>query len=194
MEYPLELKFRLLTFGQRITASDGNGRLLLFVKQKMFKLREQVDVYRDTDLQELLFRIQADRVLDLSANYHFTDAQGQPWGSVCRDGLQSLWSARYDIVQHGKVDMVIREENPMKKFFESVLSEIPIVGFLMVLVLNPSYLVRRTDGTPVLRLSKRPAIMESRFTVEKLAELPEDDELRCLLALMMLVLLERGRG
>jgi len=194
MEYPLELNFRLLSFGQRITASDGNGRLLMFVKQKMFKLREQVEVYRDTDREHLLFRIQADRVLDLSASYHFTDAQGQPWGSLTRDGMQSLWSARYDIVQDGRVDMVIREENPTKKFFESVLSEIPIVGFLVVLMLNPSYLVHRTNGTPLLRLTKRPAITERRFTVEKLTDMPEDDELRSLLALMMLVLLERGRG
>ncbi|MEL6105754.1 MAG: hypothetical protein AAFU85_06955 [Planctomycetota bacterium] len=46
----------------------------------------------------------------------------------------------------------------------------------------------------MLRLIKKPAIFEGKFTLEKLADMPEDDELRSLMALIMLVLLERGRG
>ncbi|MEM8913580.1 MAG: hypothetical protein AAGC97_17615, partial [Planctomycetota bacterium] len=82
----------------------------------------------------------------------------------------------------------------MKKLLESLLTEIPLVGMVATYLLNPTYLVQRPDGTPLLRLTKRPAVFEGVFTLEKLADMPEDDELRSLLAVMMLALLERGRG
>jgi len=194
MKYPVNLSFKLMTFGQRISASDADGTLLMFVKQKMFKLKEQVEIFGDQDQSNLLFRIGADRVIDWSANYNFTDASGNDWGSVRRKGMRSLWSAHYDVMQDGQIDMTIQEESALKKFIESILGEIPIVGLVFIYLLNPSYIVRRPDGTELLRLTKQPAIFEGKFTLDKLNEMPEDDELRSLLALMMVMLLERRRG
>ncbi len=168
--------------------------MLMFIKQKMFKLKEKVEIYADENQTQVIFRIEADRMIDWSANYAFTDGQGNDWGTVRRKGMRSLWSARYEVMQEGQVDMEINEESPMKKIFESILSEIPVLGFAATYLINPSYLIRRTDGTPVLRLIKQPAIWEGKYTIEKLGELPEDDELRSLMALIMLVLLERRRG
>ena len=166
----------------------------MFIKQKMFKLREKVEIYGDESQTQLLFRIEADRMLDFSANYTFTDAQGNQWGSVRRKGMKSLWSAHYDVMQDDQIDMTISEESPMKKLLESLLGEIPILGMVAVYLLNPSYIARRPDGTELLRLVKQPAFFEGKFTLEKLSDLPEDDELRSLMALIMLVLLERARG
>ncbi|WP_164103546.1 LURP-one-related/scramblase family protein [Candidatus Laterigemmans baculatus] len=194
MQYPLELRFKLLTFGQRITATDKAGNTIFFIKQKMFKLKEQVQVFADTEQKRLLFQIAADRVLDFSASYHFTDAEGNDWGSVRRRGMRSLWSAHYEILEDGKVVMAITEESPIKKIIESLLGEIPILGLLAVYLLNPSYRVVGVDNQPLLRLVKRPAIFEGVYQVEKLGELPPDEELRSLLAMIMLVLLERKRG
>ncbi len=194
MQYPLELRFRLLTLGQRITATDATGKTLMFIKQKMFKLKEHVEIYADESQTNLLFHIKADRMLDFTANYGFTDAQGNDWGSVRRKGMRSLWSAHYQIIQDGQVDMTIDEESPMKKLLESLLGEIPLLGVLAVYLLNPSYIVKRPDGTELLRLTKQPAFFEGRFTLEKLNDMPEDDELRSLMSLIMLVLLERARG
>lgn len=194
MQYPIELSFKLLTLGQRITAKDASGNVVMFIKQKMFKLKEKVEIYNDDKLSQLIFRIEADRMLDFSANYSFTDGEGNPWGSVRRKGMRSLWAAHYQVMQDNQVDMEIREESPMKKVLESILSEIPVIGFAAVYLLNPSYIVSRPDGTPLLRLTKKPAVFEGKFLLEKLNEMPEDDELRSMMALLMLVLLERGRG
>ena len=194
MQYPIELNFKLLTFGQRVTVKDANGHVLMFIKQKMFKLKESVEIFSDESQSRLLFRIAADRMIDFSANYHFFDAEGNDWGAVCRRGMKSLWSAHYDVMQDGAVDMTISEESPIKKVLEGLLGEIPIVGFIASYLINPSYLLTRPDETPVLRLSKQPAFFEGRFVLEKLTEIPEDDELRSLMAIIMLVLLERSRG
>ena len=193
MQYPLNLSFKLLTLGQRIVATDASGGTVMFIKQKMFKLKEKVEIYNEQN-GSIIFRIEADRVIDFSANYSFTDAAGNDWGSVRRKGMKSIWSAHYEVMQEGQIDMVIKEESPMKKVLESILSEIPVVGFFAVYLLNPSYIVTRPDGTPLLRLVKKPAFFEGKFVLEKLNEMPEDDELRSLMALIMLVLLERGRG
>ncbi len=194
MQYPIELRFKLMTFAQRITATDASGQPLLFIKQKMFKLKEKVHIYSDAGLTREIFQISADRVIDFSASYHFTDPQGTDWGAVRRRGMRSFWSAHYEVMQDGLVDMTISEESPLKKLLESLLEGIPVIGFIAVMLLNPSYIVCRPDGTRVLRLTKKPAVFEGKFILEKLSEMPEDDELRSLLALVMLVLLERKRG
>jgi uncharacterized protein YxjI len=194
MQYPLNLHFKLLTLGQRITALDANEQLLMFIKQKMFKLKEHIEVFADAERKQLIFQVKADRVIDFSANYHFTDAQENDWGAVRRKGMRSLWSAHYEVMQEGQIDMTISEESPFKKVLESLLGEIPVVGFVATYLLNPSYLVRRPDGTPLLRVIKKPAIFEGHFVVEKLNDMPEDDELRSLLAIITMVLLERNRG
>jgi hypothetical protein len=194
LRYPIQLHFRLLTFGQRISAIDASGNMLMFIKQKMFKLREKVEIYHDDSLARQLFQIEADRILDFSANYHFTDSSGNDWGAVRRKGMKSLWSAHYDVIQEGQVDMTIREESPLKKLLEGLLGEIPLVGIAATYLINPSYLVCRPEGTPLLRLTKQPAFLEGRFSLEKLAAMPEDDEMRSLIALIMVVLLERTRG
>ena len=49
MQYPIDLNFKILTFGQRITATDAQGNVIMFIKQKMLKLKEQVEVYSGPD-------------------------------------------------------------------------------------------------------------------------------------------------
>jgi len=194
MQYPLELRFKLLTLGQRITATDANGQVVMFIKQKMLRFKEHVEVFSDSNQNQLLFTIKADRVIDFSAKYNFADANENDWGAVRRKGMRSLWSAHYDVMQDGAIDMTIREESAIKKVLESMLGQIPLVGFLAIYLINPTYLITRPDGTPLLRLIKKPAFFEGCFTLEKLSEMPEDDELRSLLAILMAVLLERRRG
>ena len=132
MKYPIELNFKLLTFGQRITATDADGNVIMFIKQKMLKLKEQVEVYNDADQTQLLFTMKADRVIDFSANYHFADAQGNDWGAVRRKGMRSLWSAHYEIMQDGEIDMTMSEESAFKKVLEALLGEIPLIGILEI--------------------------------------------------------------
>ena len=151
-------------------------------------------MYSDSSLKNKLFEINANRIIDFSANYKFTAADGSDWGAVRRLGLRSLWSAHYEVIEGDAVDMHIREENPWKKFLESFLGEIPLVGFMALYVINPSYLITMADGTTAMRVLKKPSLFESHFVIQKIIDVDQDDELRALLSLIMMVLLEKSRG
>jgi uncharacterized protein YxjI len=194
MEYPLQVAFKVMAMSPQISVTDAGGRLVFYVKQKLFKLKEEVTVYADAQQAQPLYKINADRVLDISARYHFTDVNGINLGSVKREGMRSLWKAHYNILAGDALVMTIREENAWVKVLDALISAIPIIGVFSGYVLHPAYLVSRTDDTAVKRLEKQPSLFESRFTISKQTELDESGETRVLLSLMMMILLERARG
>jgi uncharacterized protein YxjI len=194
MQYPLEMRFTLFSLSQQFHVKDAAGSSILFVKQKMFRLKEKIEVFSDASQQKKLFEINADRVLDFSACYRFMGADGSDWGAVRRRGMRSLWSAHYEVFRDNQIEMAINEEEPWKKVVESLLGEIPLVGLVFLYFLNPSYVITMADGTQALRIVKKPSVFERYFVIQKLAELDAEDELRALLSLIMMVILEKDRG
>jgi len=194
MQYPLNLSFKIIAVAPQISITDNNGQLLFYVKQKLFKLKEAITVFADQAQTEPVFHINADRVIDWGARYTFTDRNGMQLGAVKRQGMKSLWRARYDVFDQEHSVFMITEENPVAKVLDTLLGEVPIVGMVSGYLFHPSYQVARPDGTAVLRLKKQPAFLEGKFTIEQLAPLNGQEEQQALLSLLMLVLLERGRG
>lgn len=194
MNYPLQLSFKHLSIAPKLSVTDAAGNLSFFVKQKAFKLKESVTVFADADQKLPLYELKADRVIDFSASYHFTDPRGAHIGTVRRHGMKSLWKARYDIVNGSSRALKIQEANPWAKVFDSLFSEIPILGIFNGYVFHPEYLVARDDGAPIMRLKKEPAFFQGKFSIEKLAAVSAEEETRILLSLIMMVLLEKRRG
>lgn len=194
MNYPLQLSFKILALARQLSVTDATGRLVFYVKQKAFKLKESVTVFADEAQTQPLFTMGADRVIDFSARYYFADHTGAPIGSVKRQGMKSLWRSRYDIMDGEATTMMIQEANPWSKVFDSLLGELPIVGMFTGYLFHPSYNLLRADGTIVMRLVKEPAFFEGKFKMDKLAPLDEREEIRAVLSLLMMVLLERSRG
>jgi hypothetical protein len=194
MQYPLGLNFKIMALAPQISVTDASGQQVYYVKQKLFKLKEAVTVFADAAQTRPLYTINADRIIDFSAQYHFTDLMGMPLGSVKRDGMKSLWRSRYNILNGSSPNLVIREENPWIKVVDGLVGQIPVVGMFSGYLLHPAYLVSREDNTGVMRLVKMPAFFEGKFKIDKLAELPPAEETRILLSLLMMVLLERSRG
>lgn len=195
MNYPLEMSFKLLAIASQIYIRDANGQLLGYVKQKLFKLKEDINIFADESQTNHLYNIKADRVLDFSAKYNFTDAGGNELGSIKRQGMRSIWRANYDIFdQASNAVMKINEENGWVKLIDSLVGEIPVVGMFTGYFFNPSYLVSRIDGTPIARLQKQPAFFEGKFQLSALTQLSDDDEVRVLLSALSMTLLERSRG
>ncbi len=195
MNYPLELSFKLLAIASQIYIRDANGQLLGYVKQKLFKLKEDINIFADESQTRHLYNIKADRMLDFSAKYNFTDAAGNNLGSIKRQGMRSIWRANYDIFDAASNQvMKINEENGWVKVIDSLVGELPLVGMFTGYFFNPAYLISRIDGTPVARLQKQPAFFEGKFHLSALMQLSDDDEVRVLLGALSMTLLERSRG
>ncbi len=194
MNFPLELNFKKVALNPQVKVTDASGQVVLYTKQKAFKLKEAVTVFADVEQTRPLYTINADRVLDFNAKYNIADASGRSIGAVARKGRRSLWRAEYEVLDGAGPSLTIREENGWVKVGDALFNEIPIVGIFSGYVFNPSYLLTNAAGAPLMRLSKQPAFMEGKFRIEKLAEMSETDETRAVLSFLMMVLLERRRG
>jgi hypothetical protein len=192
--YPLTFSFKILSFASQFSVRDSGNNLIAYARQKILALKEAVTVFADEEKTRPLFTIKADRIIDFSARYNFASEQGQNLGAVKRQGMKSLWKSTYDILEGDNPVMQIQEVNPWVKMADALLSEIPILGMFSGYFFHPAYQVTRSDGTPVMRMTKQPAFFEGKFTVEKLGVLNETEEQRVLLSLMMAILLERSRG
>jgi uncharacterized protein YxjI len=195
MQYPLELTFKIVAVNPQVAVTDATGALVLYVKQKAFRLRESVTVFADQEMTRPLYTFRADRMIDFRATYHIEDAQGRPFGSIRREGMRSIWRSRYEVADEAGAPVFrIHEDNPWTKVVDALVQEIPLVGMLSGYFLHPSYTIELADGTPALRLSKQPAFWEGRFRLEELVNLPPEGEVRGVLASLMMILLERVRG
>ena len=195
MNYPITFTFKLLALGTSVFVRDAGGNLLGFVKKKKFKLKEDINVFADENQTQLLFNMKADRVIDFSAKYNFTDSTGRFLGSVKRQGMRSIWKSHYQIQDaNDQMILEVHEENAWVKVIDAVVGELPIIGMFTGYLFNPAYIVTRTDTTPVARLQKQPAFFEGKFEVTTQAQLSQSEESNVLLGLLMMTLLERGRG
>ncbi len=79
-----------------MTIADAQGNPLFYVRQKIFKLKEVINVFADVERSQELFTIKADRIIDFSARYNFSDPTGKVIGAVKRRGMKSLWKAHFD--------------------------------------------------------------------------------------------------
>ena len=182
MNYPLDLSFKILAIAPQISVSDANGALVLYVKQKAFKLKEDVTIYADEAQARPVYRIKADRVIDFNARYEITTAEGEKLG-------------HYDVSDaRGAVVFSIREANPWTKVFDKLLGEVPLVGMLAGYAFNPAYIIARPNGVPMFRAAKRPAFFEGKFRVTTEGKYAEHEEALAVPAIVMMLLLERLRG
>lgn len=195
MNYPLQLSFKLIALASQIYIRDANGQLIGYVKQKLLKLKEDINVFADEQQTQHLYNIKADRIIDFSAKYNFTNAHGQNIGAIKRRGMRSIFKAHYEIFEaSGVQSLEIREENAWVKVIDAVVGELPIIGMFTGYFFNPAYIVSRMDGTPLARLQKQPAFFEGVFKLETLAPMTDEEEERVLLSTLTMTLLERARG
>jgi len=195
LQFPISLQFKISTLASDFVAKDAEERTLAYVRQKLFKLKEDIGVYSDESRAEKMYSIMANKWLDFSASYLFYNVHNLPIGRVARKGWKSLWQARYEVYDGAdNQDLLIQEENAWIKVADALLGEIPILSFFTGYFFNPSYVVNRPDGTLVARLTKKPSFFGRKFEITKEAPFEEGEEERILLSLMMLVLLERRRG
>jgi len=196
MNFPLTLSFKIFALSPQIFVNDPAGAPVCYVKQKLFRLREKIELFKDSSRTQMLATIEADRIIDWSAKYSFKAPAGGTFGSVGRRGMKSIWRAHYEVFPPtgGGPAFTIREENPMAKVIDALLGQIPVVGLFTGYMIHPKYIATRADGTPVMRLTKVPSLLERRFTIDQLSSADDGEQAALVMSFLMMILLERSRG
>ncbi|MBW8361876.1 MAG: hypothetical protein K0M56_06780 [Kaistella sp.] len=196
LNYPLDFKFKISTLSSDFNITDKNGNYVAYVRQKMFKLKEDVIVFNDESKSKELFRIKANQWIDFNASYSITDQEsGKNFGNLSRRGMRSLWKSQYDIAdENGTTKFQINEDKGWIKVLDGVIGEIPVVGMFTGYFLNPSYTVKDTAGKEYFRLKKMPSLFGRRFQLDRLIDINDEDESLVVLSFLMMVLLEKERG
>lgn len=47
IQFPVNFQFKVSTIANDFTATDADGKTLAYVRQKMFKLKEDIQIYSD---------------------------------------------------------------------------------------------------------------------------------------------------
>ncbi len=196
LNYPLDFKFKITTLASDFSITDSNGNYVGYVRQKLFKFKEDVVVFNNESRSQELFNIKADRWLDFNASYRITDVvNNKNYGRLARKGMRSFWKATYNIFdENDQPKFQIREDNAWVKVFDSFLGEIPVIGMFTGYFMNPSYTVTDNNGKAYFQLKKMPSMIGRRFQLIRLIDINDEDESLVVLSFLMMVLLERARG
>jgi hypothetical protein len=77
--------------GAKLQVMDSAGNSIMFSKMKAFKLKEDIRLFRDEDMQHELISIQARSIIDFSAAYDVTDSEtGEKLGALRKRGFKSI--------------------------------------------------------------------------------------------------------
>ena len=195
LNFPLRFSFKVLTPSNDFSVFDAQNREVAYTRQKIFKIKEAIQVYQSSNRQNLLYTINADRIIDFNAAYTFRDAANNVVGATKRAGMKSLWKTQYHTSDAaGQTVFTLHEENPMIALFNGLLESIPVISILSGYLLNPSYAIDDTQGHTVFRLRKLPSFFERKFSLEKVGEATPEQEQLALLSVMLLMLMDGRDG
>lgn len=194
--YPLKLHFKLFAFAPQIKVTDADEKEILYIEQKLFAMREAINVYNNETEKKPLYTIKANQIIDFGAKYVFRVGDKE-FGSVQQDGMKSLVQASYSISEKNDHELYkIEQTNPLIAILDSIINMVPYLGLLTGFFLNPTYIVTQKESkTPIMTMKKKPSFFESNFDIElHQKDLSEDQEQLILLSFLMVVQLERNRG
>lgn len=138
--------FALLGGEFRLYSTDE--QLLFFVKQKAFKLKEELVVYGDEAKTRPMLRINARNILDVSATYDVTDANtGERVGALRRQGLKSMLRDEWTVLGP--------DEQPIATLQEDSMLMALLRRFLLKNWLPQTFGITATDGSRVGELRQR---------------------------------------
>jgi uncharacterized protein YxjI len=93
------LKRQVFALTGKLRFYDPHGNLVLFVEQKMFRLREDIRVYSDESKSQELLHIKARNIVDWAAAYDVADpATGQKVGVLRRKGWKSMLRDEWEVL------------------------------------------------------------------------------------------------
>lgn len=93
------LKRQVFALTGKLRFYDPAGNLVLFVEQRMFRLKEDIRVYADEQKSQQVLSINARQIIDWQAAYDVTDTiSGQKVGVLRRKGWSSMVRDEWEVL------------------------------------------------------------------------------------------------
>ena len=145
-------------FGEAFHVYDEYGNVILYSKQRPFKLREDFRVYSDeTQAQELL-TIKTPSIVDFGATYNVQDATtGEAIGAIKRKGLKSIFKDEWLFFSNeGQEIGKLAEGSMMRAFLSRRFNLIP-----------QTYVVTSADGRTITEVKQHfnPFVLKYTMTI-----------------------------
>lgn len=122
----------LALFAPQFHICDEAGSMVGYVKQKAFKLKEDIRLYSDETMTTELLLIQARQILDISAAYDVMESKtGQKVGTLKRKGLKSILKDEWIIMDAGEAEIgLIQEDSALLATLRRFLTNLIPQSFL----------------------------------------------------------------
>lgn len=194
-QYPLNFLFKITTVSNDFTATDASGKTIFFVREKFFKLRDHINVYRDESKKEILYDLVSNKIIDFQQTFTITNAQKQIVGKVRKKTVHSVIKATYHLQDaEGNHIYTIKERKPSIRFLDFIFDElVPGGDAFSGYILNPKYVVTDLDGKELMEMRKKRSFWERKFIVQKLTKKPFNEE-QVILSLVLMIIQQRDRG
>ena len=93
---------------------DPSGAVVLYSRQKAFKLKEDIRLYTGEDMQTEVLSIQARQIIDFSAAYDVVDSTtGEKVGALRRKGMRSILQDEWLILDAQDMFIGVIKEDSM---------------------------------------------------------------------------------
>jgi uncharacterized protein YxjI len=123
---PIANEYRI---GVPAPGSTAEGEPLLFVKQKTFKIKEDIRFRLDPDADAFLFMIQAKTALEVRGRYSVTDAQGTLLGTFEKSFGKSLLRSHWIVRGSGGEELFSSEESSLViALLRRSIALVPFIG------------------------------------------------------------------
>ncbi|MBP6005939.1 hypothetical protein KA531_03520 [Candidatus Saccharibacteria bacterium] len=186
--------FKKIALTGKVTIFGSQNQIVAYAQQKFFKVKEKVTFYQDTNKDQIIGIINADKIIDYNLSYSLTGAQGEPLCKLKRNGRASIWKANYEILdKNGQLVYKIHEKNPWAKVMDSLLGEIPFIGLINGYIFHVRYGLSTPDGQEVAEIVKQPGLFEAEFHLS-LTGSSGDLSVEILELITMLLIRERSRS
>ena len=126
------LKRQVFALTGKLRFFNPQEQLVLYVEQKMFRLREDIRVYGDESKSQELLLIKARSIIDWTAAYDVLDgATGQKIGTLRRKGWSSMVRDEWEVLDVN--------DQPIGKLFEDSVGQALLRRLLLGSLLPQNY-------------------------------------------------------
>ena len=146
--------------GNTFRMYDASGGLAFYIKQKAFKLKEDIRIFTGEDMQTELLTIQARQVIDFAAAYDIVDAQsGVKVGAARRKGFKSILRDSWQLLD---VD-----DNPIAQLQEDSTALALVRRFLSNLIPQRFHIACEGGGSVEVRQHFNPFVYRLQVSIPR---------------------------